>query len=134
MASLTPSEVTQYHSQGFVVPQYRLSTEWVARLQLALDSLIKNNPGVRPEKLVSAHLQGQSQAGINDEGVRGSQDFLDLAMHPDIVDLVTHVMGKLACLLALPPGLCGCCGVKTKRDKMISTQAIVLSQNKTCSK
>ena len=94
MASLTPSEVTQYHSQGFVVPQYRLSTEWVGRLQLALDSLIKNNPGVRPEKLVSAHLQGQSQAGINDEGVRGSQDFLDLAMHSDIVDLVTHVLGQ----------------------------------------
>ena len=93
MASLTPTEVAQYQSQGFVVPQYRLSTDWVARLQLALDTLIKNNPGVRPEKLVSAHVQGQSQAGTNDEGVRGSQDFLDLAMHPDIVDLVTSVIG-----------------------------------------
>lgn len=93
MASLSPSEVIHYQSQGYVVPEYRLSAEWVERLQLALDTLIKNNPGVRPEKLVSAHVEGQSQAGVNDEGVRGSQDFLDLAMHPDIVDLVTGVIG-----------------------------------------
>lgn len=93
MANLSSLEIAHYHAQGYVVPQYRLSPDWVVRLQEALNTLIRNNPAVRPEKLVSAHLAGQSQTGINDEGVRGSQDFLDLAMHSDIVDLVSQVIG-----------------------------------------
>jgi len=43
---------------------------------------------VRPEKLVSAHIEGR-----NDEGVTGSQKFLQLAMHPPIIDLVEQLIG-----------------------------------------
>jgi hypothetical protein len=88
MASLHPEEITQYHRDGFVIPAYRLSPQWVARMQSALNLLIANNPGVRPEKLVSAHIEGQ-----NDEGVKGCSDFLELAMHPEILDLVEGVLG-----------------------------------------
>jgi ectoine hydroxylase-related dioxygenase (phytanoyl-CoA dioxygenase family) len=55
----------------------------------ALDALIRDNPGVRPEKLVSAHVEGD-----NGEGVRGRRAFLDLAMDPDIVELVSGVIGE----------------------------------------
>jgi hypothetical protein len=34
----------------------------------ALERLLRDNPGVRPEKLVSAHIDGD-----NGEGVRGSR-------------------------------------------------------------
>ncbi len=88
MARLSDAEVRQYHEAGYVIPQFRLDDAWVARMQQALDTLIRNNPGVRPEKLVSAHIEGQ-----NDEGVRGVKDFFDLAMNPDIVDLVAQVLG-----------------------------------------
>jgi ectoine hydroxylase-related dioxygenase (phytanoyl-CoA dioxygenase family) len=88
MAYLSDAEVRQYHEAGYVIPQFRLDDAWVARMQQALDTLIRNNPGVRPEKLVSAHIEGQ-----NDEGVRGVKDFFDLAMNPDIVDLVAQVVG-----------------------------------------
>lgn len=88
MASLSDQEIRHYREQGYVIPQFRLSDAWVRRMQDALNTLIRNNPGVRPEKLVSAHIEGQ-----NDEGVRGSRDFFDLAMNPDIVDLVTQVIG-----------------------------------------
>jgi Protein involved in biosynthesis of mitomycin antibiotics/polyketide fumonisin len=54
----------------------------------ALDTLLRDNPGVRPEKLVSAHVEGD-----NGEGVRGSRAFLDLARDPDIVELVSGVLG-----------------------------------------
>ena len=88
MARLSDAEVARYCEQGYVVPAYRLDAHWVHRMQQALDSLIAANPGVRPEKLVSAHLEGQ-----NDEGVRGVADFLALAMHADILDLVEQAIG-----------------------------------------
>ena len=50
--------------------------------------LLRQNPGVRPEKLVSAHIEGD-----NGEGVRGSRAFLDLARDPEIVELVSGVLG-----------------------------------------
>jgi len=49
---------------------------------------LRENPGVRPEKLVSAHIEGD-----NGEGVRGSRAFLDLARDPEIVELVSGVIG-----------------------------------------
>jgi hypothetical protein len=88
MTALTASDIAHYQSQGYLIPSYRLEPEFLRELQQALQSLIDNNPGVRPEKLVSAHIEGQ-----NDEGVRGSQKFLDLAMHPPIVDLVSQLIG-----------------------------------------
>lgn len=88
MARLSDAEAGQYREHGYVVPAFRLDPAWVRRMQQALDALIAANPGVRPEKLVSAHIEGR-----NDEGVSGSQAFLDLAMNPDIVDLVAQVIG-----------------------------------------
>jgi ectoine hydroxylase-related dioxygenase (phytanoyl-CoA dioxygenase family) len=58
-------------------------------LVTALDELIRDNPGVRPERLVSAHVEGD-----NGEGVRGRRSFLDLARDPEIVELVSGVLGE----------------------------------------
>jgi ectoine hydroxylase-related dioxygenase (phytanoyl-CoA dioxygenase family) len=88
---LSPEEIAAYRERGYLIPRYRLSPEWVKKMQGALNLLIENNPGVRPEKLVSAHV---ARAGRdNGEGVRGVSDFLELAMHPDIVDLVAQIIG-----------------------------------------
>ena len=88
MARMLAVEIERYRTEGWVVPQYRLPAERVAIMRNALDALIENNPRVRPEKLVSAHI-----AGDNGEGVRGSSAFLDLARDPEIVELVSHVIG-----------------------------------------
>jgi ectoine hydroxylase-related dioxygenase (phytanoyl-CoA dioxygenase family) len=88
MAHLTPNEIAQYRQDGWVRPQFRLPDAQVARMRHALDELIARNPGVRPEKLVSAHIEGD-----NNEGVRGSKAFLDLALDPQIVELVSSVIG-----------------------------------------
>jgi ectoine hydroxylase-related dioxygenase (phytanoyl-CoA dioxygenase family) len=85
---LSDDEIRFYREHGYVIPSYRLEPALLQQLQTALDTLIQNNPGVRPEKLVSAHIEGQ-----NDEGVRGSQRFLDLAMHAPIVDQVAQIIG-----------------------------------------
>ncbi len=91
MATLTPDEIRHYQRDGWVVPQYRLPASRVAGMVDALETLLHNNPGVRPEKLVSAHVEGGD--GHNGEGVRGVRAFLDLAREPEIVDLVSGVIG-----------------------------------------
>jgi hypothetical protein len=88
MARLHADEIAHYRNEGWVIPRFRLPPERVALMVDALETLLRNNPGVRPEKLVSAHV-----AGDNGEGVRGVADFLDLARDPEIVDLVSGVIG-----------------------------------------
>ena len=82
-------EVAHYRREGFVVPRFRLPADEVARLRDALDDLIRANPGVRPEKLVSAHVDGD-----NGEGVRGDSRFLSLARDARIVDQVSSIVGN----------------------------------------
>jgi ectoine hydroxylase-related dioxygenase (phytanoyl-CoA dioxygenase family) len=85
---LRDHEIHAYQELGYVIPQYRLETDFLHALQASLNELIRNNPGIRPEKLVSAHIDGK-----NDEGVHGSRRFLELAMHPPIVDIVEQLIG-----------------------------------------
>ena len=95
MAHLHPDEISRYRSQGWVVPQWRLAAARVAEMREALEELLRRNPGVRPERLVSAHIEQAGAPGATDngEGVRGVSAFLDLARDPEIVDLVSGVLG-----------------------------------------
>ena len=88
MATLHADEIARYRAEGWVVPRFRLPAPRVAAMATALDTLLRDNPDVRPEKLVSAHVEGD-----NGEGVRGSRAFLDLARDPEIVELVSGVLG-----------------------------------------
>jgi ectoine hydroxylase-related dioxygenase (phytanoyl-CoA dioxygenase family) len=89
MAALNRDEIEQYQREGWVVPRFRLPPARIAAMAEALEQLLRDNPGVRPEKLVSAHVEGD-----NGEGVRGSRAFLDLARDPEIVELVSGVLGE----------------------------------------
>mgnify|MGYP000365238473 CR=1 FL=1 len=91
-AILSASETTHYQAKGFVIPRFSLPEEMVKDLQTTLDELIRTNPDVRPEKLVSAHIEGQQQ-GKNDDGVAGSRKFLELAMYPPLVEMVSEIIG-----------------------------------------
>lgn len=93
MAHLSLAEQDHYHAEGWVIPEFRLPTDQVNSLVDALNELIRRNPGVRPEKLVSAHIE-RNGGQDNGEGVRGVADFLQLAKNPEIVDLVSDVIGN----------------------------------------
>jgi Phytanoyl-CoA dioxygenase (PhyH) len=88
MPLLSDTEAEHYREQGYVVPSFRLPPQRVNQLRQALDDLITRNPGVRPEHLVSAHVENPGR-----EGVKGSKVFLDLAMDSDLVDLAESVIG-----------------------------------------
>ncbi len=92
MARLSAEEVARYRGEGYLIPSFRLAQRRIDSLQVSLERLIRDNPDVRPEKLVSAHVVGRDGAP-NAEGVRGNQDFLDLAMDPEILDIVEQVIG-----------------------------------------
>jgi ectoine hydroxylase-related dioxygenase (phytanoyl-CoA dioxygenase family) len=88
MGILNTDEAEHYAREGYVIPSFALPAPKVAALRQALGELLRRNPGVRPEKLVSAHVEGD-----NGEGVRGVADFLVLARDPEIVELVSGVIG-----------------------------------------
>jgi ectoine hydroxylase-related dioxygenase (phytanoyl-CoA dioxygenase family) len=91
-APLDGTEVRQYHELGYLVPGFRLPTAQVDALREALDRLLRDNPGVRPEKLISAHLSGRD-GQANAEGVRGQAEFLALARNEQILDAVEQLIG-----------------------------------------
>jgi hypothetical protein len=68
MARLEIDEIAHYRSEGWVIPHYALTPARLALMVDALETLLCDNPGVRPEKLVSAHIEDD-----NGEGVRGSR-------------------------------------------------------------
>ena len=86
-APLTAGEIAAFRSDGIVVPRHVLPAMELALLRTALDRLITDNPGVRPEKLVSAHLEHGT------EGVRGNRVFLDIAHHDAVLDAVAQLIG-----------------------------------------
>jgi ectoine hydroxylase-related dioxygenase (phytanoyl-CoA dioxygenase family) len=85
---LADAEIAHYRREGYVIPRLRLASARVDALRGTLDRLIAENPGIRPERLVSAHIEG-----TNAEGVKGSSDFLALARDPDIVAAVSDLIG-----------------------------------------
>jgi ectoine hydroxylase-related dioxygenase (phytanoyl-CoA dioxygenase family) len=87
VARLSKDERNFYAREGYVVPAWRFPEKKIDEMRAALDRLIADNPGVRPEKLVSAHLEKGS------EGVKGSRAFLDLARDKELVELISDAIG-----------------------------------------
>ena len=85
---LTEAEVAAYARDGQLTPQHRLSPPLLARLARCIETLIAENPDVRPEQLVGAHIRRSA-----DTGVHGVDELLDCACHPDILDAVEQVIG-----------------------------------------
>jgi hypothetical protein len=84
---LDQKERAAYDRDGLIIPDARLPEARVGRLREALDRVIADNPGKRPEQLVNAHLRRSA------DGVRGSDVFLDMARDPAIVELVSDILG-----------------------------------------
>lgn len=85
---LSEAEVAAYARDGQLTPQHRLSPELYGRMKNAIEGLIGANPDVRPEQLVGAHVKDNK-----DTGIRGAEELLECARHPDILDAVEQLIG-----------------------------------------
>ena len=100
---LSSSEIRQYNEDGYLIPKLSLSELKLNELKQAVERVLVANRGIRPEHLISVHIDR-----LNDEGVRGDQTFFELASNPLILDCVEQVMGPdiilCGCQLFCKPG------------------------------
>lgn len=87
-SGLTTDEIDTYHSQGYVIPEFSLSTGEIDELRSTVNNLIHNNPDTRPEQLVNAHI-----AKPTTEGITGAESILALTRHKGILNQVESVLG-----------------------------------------
>jgi len=85
---LTDDQIEAYHRDGFVVPPYRLPEKDIAKLQALTSQLIEDNPTLADHHMVGPHVPG---SGF--EGLKSRPGWLDIATHPDILDMVEQVIG-----------------------------------------
>ena len=53
---LSHSEKNHYHEEGFLIPQLTLEGSEIEELKHAVDRVIDANSGIRPEDLISVHI------------------------------------------------------------------------------
>ena len=85
---LSADQIEAYHRDGFIVPSYRLPEKDIAKLQALTLKLIEDNPTLADHHMVGPHVPG---SGF--EGLKSSPGWLDIATHPDIVDIVEQLIG-----------------------------------------
>jgi ectoine hydroxylase-related dioxygenase (phytanoyl-CoA dioxygenase family) len=85
---LSEAEIAAYRRDGQLTPSFRLSADFLAGLTAAIETLMDDNPDVRPEQLVGAHIPSNE-----DTGVRGRAELLAYASHPDLLDMAEQIIG-----------------------------------------
>jgi len=85
---LSDAEVAAYRTDGYVTPRYRLPNDLLAGIRGAIEALIADNPDIRPEQLVGAHVKASK-----DSGVRGRNELLTSGRHRAILDIVEQLIG-----------------------------------------
>jgi ectoine hydroxylase-related dioxygenase (phytanoyl-CoA dioxygenase family) len=90
---LEERERSAYSRDGCVTPAWRVPDALLATLREAVDLVIAANPDHRPEQIVCPHIVGGADDSLaRDEAL--TEVFLDLCRHPDIVAMVSDVIGE----------------------------------------
>ncbi len=77
-----------YAEDGYVIPAVRLPEERLQVLDEALQAVVAAYPAVRPERLTGAHIATALSGSMS-----GRTPFLDVALEPDLLNLVAAVLG-----------------------------------------
>ncbi len=92
---LTEAEIETYHHDGYVIPAgFRLGEDELQALRDAVDQVQADNPGILPDRMLNAHLNGGKPYGI-----KGQQAFDTIAHDERILDMAADVMGPDLVLL-----------------------------------
>lgn len=85
---LCDEEVRRYRADGFLVPDFRLPADVVERLRAAADQLVADRPELIDHPIIGPHLPGGGMHGLYTDGA-----FLEVAVHPLVLDAVEQLVG-----------------------------------------
>ena len=89
-ATLTAAQISAYHAQGYVVPDWQFSDADVANMQAAVEGIVAANPDHRPEQLVCPHLDGGATKPIKGDF---HALFLSFVAVPGLRSLAASLLG-----------------------------------------
>ncbi|MFT5110809.1 MAG: hypothetical protein ACI8P9_000118 [Parasphingorhabdus sp.] len=88
MTKLTTDQIENYRQKGYVVPDYQLSDPVLENLRAEYAALLLRNPEIRSDIMLGPHLEKPGA-----QGVKGSRGFLEIASHPDLLDMAAQLIG-----------------------------------------
>lgn len=88
---LTQDQVRCYEEEGLVIPRYRLPEDKLAGIRAGLDDIIASNPNVNPDLFRNPVLPYREGSVFGIRG--GGQPFMEVALHPEILNMVSQVLG-----------------------------------------
>lgn len=86
--ALSEDEVRRFRADGFLVPDYRLPTDVIDRLQAATEQLIADRPELIDHPIIGPHLPGGGMHGLHADAA-----FLEVATLPALLDVVEQLTG-----------------------------------------
>ena len=88
MGILSEAEVASFHTEGVLVPEFRLPIDRLARLQSLATRLIADNPHLGDEPVASPHVPG---SGV--QNVKSDPGWIEIPTCPPLLDMVEQLIG-----------------------------------------
>jgi ectoine hydroxylase-related dioxygenase (phytanoyl-CoA dioxygenase family) len=85
---LSPEEIEFFEREGYVVPKYKFSPDDVAKMQRLTRKVVVDNPDLVNVPLVCLHVPGNQV-----QAVKTTKEWLDIAAHPDLLDMSEQLIG-----------------------------------------
>jgi len=85
---ITEEQIARFHRDGYVIPDYRIPDEMLARMRRAYAELLDRNPDIRSDIMLGPHLEKPGA-----QGVKGSREWLEFATLPGLLDIAAKLIG-----------------------------------------
>jgi hypothetical protein len=85
---LSAEEIDFFEREGYLVPKYRFSPDDVAKMQRLTRKVVADNPDLVNVPLVCLHVPGNLV-----QPVKTTTEWLDIAAHPDLLDMSEQLIG-----------------------------------------
>lgn len=86
--ALSEQEIARYRADGFLIPEFRLGADVLERLRAASEQLVEDRPELIDHPIIGPHLPGGGMHGLY-----ADRAFLDVATHPEVLDIIEDLTG-----------------------------------------